>query len=65
MTKFTITNLKKQLSQKTKEDLVKEIATLCKTFPQVKEYYQAQGSNIQEITKKYEEIIAKEFIVSN
>ncbi len=61
MDKFTITNLKKQLSQKTKEDLIKEIATLCQTFPQVKEYYKAQGSDIQELTEKYKSIIEKEF----
>jgi DNA-binding transcriptional MocR family regulator len=62
MDKFNITNLKKQLSEKTKEELIKEIATLCQTFPQVKEYYQAQGSNIQEVAKKYKDIIEKEFI---
>ena len=61
MEKFTITNLKKQLSQKSKEDLVKEIATLCKTFPQVKEYYKAQGSDIWELLAKYKAIIEKEF----
>ena len=61
MDKFTITNLKTQLSQKTKEDLIKEIATLCQTFPQVKEYYKAQGGDIQELAKKYKDIIEKEF----
>ena len=61
MSKFTITNLKKQLSQKSKEDLIKEIATLCQTFPQVKEYYKAQGSDVQELLKKYKDIIEKEF----
>ena len=64
MDKFTITGWKKQLSKKTKEDLIKEIATLCKTFPQVKEYYQAQGSNITELAEKYKNIIKKEFIAS-
>ena len=61
MARFTITNLKKQLSHKTKEDLIKEIAMLCQTFPQVKEYYKAQGSDIQELVKKYKGIIEKEF----
>ena len=61
MNKFTITNLKKQLSQKTKDELIKEITTLCQTFPQVKEYYKAQGGNIQELAKKYKDIIEKEF----
>jgi hypothetical protein len=62
MKNFTITQLKKQLSLKTKEELVKEIATLCQIFPQVKEYYQAQESDIQELVKKYKDIIEKEFI---
>jgi len=62
MAKLTITNLKKQLSQKTKNELIKEIAKLYQTFPQVKEYYQAQGSDIEEIAKKYKDIIQKEFI---
>ena len=62
MKKFTITNLKKQLAQKTKEELSKEIATLCQTFPRVKEYYEAQESDIRELVKKYKGIIEKEFI---
>jgi hypothetical protein len=62
MKKFTITQLKKQLSQKSKEELIKEIATLCQTFPQVKEFYQAQGEDIQALLNKYKDIIEKEFI---
>ncbi len=62
MKKFTITTLKKQLAQKTKDELIKEIATLCQTFPQVKEYYKAQGDDIQDILKKYQGIIEQEFI---
>ena len=62
MKKFTITQFKKQLAQKTKEELIQEIATLCQTFPQVKEYYKARGSDIQEIVTKYKGIIEKEFI---
>ena len=62
MKKFTITALKKELSQKTKEELVKEITTLCQTFPQVKEYYKAQGSDINELLDKYKAIIEAEFI---
>lgn len=53
MPKFTITNLKKQLAQKSKEALIKEITTLCQTFPQVKEYYQAQGSDVTALLTKY------------
>ena len=62
MSKFTITNLKKELSKKTKKELIQEISKLCQTFPQVKEYYKAQGSDIQEVLKKYKDIIEKEFI---
>jgi hypothetical protein len=62
MKKFTITNLKKQLAQKTKQELIKEIASLCQTFPQVKEYYKAQKNDIQELVNKYKSIIEKEFI---
>ena len=61
MEKFTIADLKKQLSLKSKEELVKEIAKFCQTFPQVKEYYKAQESDIQEVVKKYKDIIEKEF----
>ncbi|MEO0708969.1 MAG: DUF6155 family protein [Cyanobacteria bacterium J06649_5] len=63
MSKFTLSALKKQLSQKTKTDLVAEIAMLCKTFPQVKEYYQGQGADVQDLIKKYKGIIEKEFIL--
>ena len=62
MKTITITQLKKQLSQKTKEELIKDIATICQKFPQVKEYYQAQGTDIREIANKYKAIIEKEFI---
>ena len=37
MPKITLTNLKKQLAQKSKDALIKEITTLYQTFPQVKE----------------------------
>lgn len=62
MDKFSVTNLKKQLFQKTKEDLIKEIATLCQIFPQVKEYYKSQSGDIHELAKKYKDIIKKEFV---
>ncbi|MEN8446143.1 MAG: DUF6155 family protein [Cyanobacteria bacterium J06555_13] len=62
MSNFTLTSLKKQLSKKTKDELVQEIAMLYKTFTPVKEYYQAQGDDIQVLVKKYKSIIEKEFI---
>lgn len=61
----TLNDLKKQLAHKSKEQLITEIATLYKTFPQVKEYYQAQQADIVEIAQKYKDIIIKEFISSN
>ena len=62
MKKFTIPNLKKQLAQKTKAELVQEIATLCQTFPQVKAYYQGQSDDLQGLVKTYKDILEKEFI---
>lgn len=62
MAKLTATQLKKQLASKTKEQLIHEISTLYQKLPQVKEYYQAQGEDIQEIAKKHKDIIEKEFV---
>jgi len=62
MEKFTISNLKRALAKKTKDELIREISTLCQKYPQVKDYYKAQGSDIKEIVKKYKDIIEKEFI---
>lgn len=62
MEKFTITQLKKQLAQKTKAELIQEISTLCQKIPQVKEYYSIQNNDTQDVVKKYQEIIEKEFI---
>lgn len=58
---FTLTDLKKHLAQKSKEQLIADIAELYKTFSQVKEFYQAQHADISEIAKKYKDIIVKEF----
>lgn len=58
---FTLTDLKKHLAQKSKEQLIADIAELYKTFSQVKEFYQAQHTDISEIAKKYKDIITKEF----
>ncbi len=62
MGKFTLTQLKKELDLKTKQELIQEIATLYKTFSQVKEYYQVQNSSANEVLEKYQEIIEKEFV---
>ena len=62
MRKLTLAALKKQLSQKTQAELVQEIAMLYKTFKPVKEYYQAQGADIQDLVDKYKAIIEKEFV---
>ena len=62
MSKVTWTQIKKGLAEKSKEDLIKEISTLYKKFPQVKEYYQAQTIAVDDILNKYKNIIEKEFI---
>ena len=62
MTKFSITKLKKELDQKTKKELINEISTICKIFPQVKEYYKAQYTDSIDVLEKYIEIIEKEFV---
>jgi hypothetical protein len=63
MDKITIANLKKTLSQKTKDELIQEISTLYENFSQVKDYYKAQGSDAKKVVKRYKDIIEKEFIV--
>ena len=62
MSKTSWTQIKKELGQKTKQELVQEISTLYKRFPQVKEYYQVQTSGADEVLDKYKSIIEKEFI---
>jgi hypothetical protein len=62
MKKLTLTALKKQLSRKTKDELIDDIATLYQTFPRVKDYYQAQGADIDDLVRKYKDIIEREFI---
>jgi hypothetical protein len=60
--KFTISNLKKGLAKKTKQELVQEILILCQKFPQVKEYYKAQGNDVKDVLMNYKDIIEKEFV---
>lgn len=62
MAKINLTILKKNLAKKSKEELVQEISTLYKNFSNVKEYYQAQGGNINIILEKYKDTIKKEFV---
>jgi len=62
MEKFSLTNLKKILNQKSKKELITEISILCKKFPQVKDYYKAQSFDSTEILEKYVTIIEKEFV---
>lgn len=62
MAKLTVTQLKKQLAQKTKEELIKEIGQLYQKFPQVKEFYQAKAGNVDDVLASYKKIIEKEFI---
>ena len=62
MTKFSLTDFKKELNQKTKKELINEISNLCKKFPQIKEYYQDQYRDPIKVLEKYKDIIEKEFV---
>ncbi len=62
MKKFTLPAFKKELAKKKKDDLIKEISSLCQKFPQVKEYYKAQYGDTSDILKRYIDIIEKEFV---
>lgn len=62
MKKFTLTAFKKELAERSKEDLIQEISTLCQKFPPVKEYYKAQCGDVDGILKKHKDIIEKEFV---
>ena len=62
MKKFTLPAFKKELAKKKKDDLIKEISSLCQQFPQVKEYYKAQYGDTSDILKRYIDIIEKEFV---
>ena len=59
---FFILDLEKGLSKKTKAELIRDISTLCRKCPQLKEYYQTQTSEAKDVLKKYKSIIEKEFI---
>ncbi len=62
MERFTLPAFKKELAKKKKEDLIKEISSLCQQFPQVKEYYKSQYGDPSDILKKYIDVIEKEFV---
>jgi len=61
MAKLTVTELKKQLAKKTKEELIREITTLYQKIPEVKEFYQLQVGEAGQVAEKYKDIILKEF----
>jgi hypothetical protein len=62
MGKFNLTSLKKELKNKTKEELINEVATLYKSFQQVKDYYNAKNDDPRDVFEKYKNIIEKEFV---
>jgi uncharacterized protein YktA (UPF0223 family) len=66
MAKISIKDIKSHLNQKPSDALLEEILTLIKTFPQVREYYQAQllPGDSTEILAKYKKIIENEFFPS-
>jgi hypothetical protein len=59
--KLSLTDLKRNLAQKSKEELVQEISILYQRFPQVKDYYQIQASAEDEVVQKYKNLIIEEF----
>lgn len=63
MSKISIKEIRTHLNQKTSDALTEEIITLIKTYPQVREYYQAQllPNNSSELLSKYKKIIKNEF----
>lgn len=61
MKKMTLSDLKKHLARKTKEELIQEIAALYQRFPQVKDYYQVQSADGCEVVQKYKKLIIEEF----
>lgn len=66
MSKIGIKEIRLHLNRKSPDALMNELITLIKTFPQVKEYYQAQllpGDNT-EILSKYKKIVENEFFPS-
>jgi hypothetical protein len=62
--KLSLTSLKQILKTKTQTELIDDIAVLYKTFPQVKEHYQAKfsGGDDSAIQRKYKNIIRAEFV---
>jgi hypothetical protein len=63
MSKISIKEIRTHLSQKTSNGLIEEIITLLKTYPQIREYYQAQllPNDSSELLSKYKKIIKNEF----
>ena len=63
MSKISIKEIRAHLNQKINDALIEEIITLIKTYPQVREYYQAQllPGESSEILSKYKKIIENEF----
>ena len=59
--KITLTVLKDHLKNLSKPQLEKEISFLFKTYPSVKEYYNANLGNENEVMEDYREQIVSEF----
>lgn len=64
--KNTLVTLKKKLRKKTEYELVEEIAHLYRTFPIVKQFYQATyfGED-DKVLEKYKKVVCNEFIPSD
>lgn len=64
MTNLKISDLKKYLKEKDSDELINEIVSLVKLFPNVKEYYTNQlvSDSQLEIFERYKKIIKNEFL---
>jgi len=60
--KLTVSDFKKIITQKNKDELVQEILGLYKKIPQVKDFYALSFSDPLVVLNKYKEIIEKEFV---
>ena len=62
--KTSVSELKLRLAKKSKDELLKEVLSLYKKIPAVKDYYSALIGDPMEVLEQYKSNITKEFISS-
>lgn len=62
---FSAMDLKRHFKARTQAELLQELSFLYQNFTQVAEYYTAKFAGDADILKKYQDIIAKEFLSSH